>query len=172
MMVWLVLLFVWGSREGTEGHCFALVYGAPRSHLTFDHCASTSSSVEIADRGGSKLSDVTLPHQEGRNLLPKIQTFPADKYNIHRRTNPLWHPEQMEEGRTNFWNWTLSKNSPISHLFKFLKVAHSAIGNKPPWADRWSDQTSIWVILMEQYFFSFSSLCISFGGFPVGGAQN
>ena len=70
--------------------------------MTFDHCASVSSSVEIADRGGSKLSDVTLPNQEGRNLLPKIQTFPADKYNIHRRTNPLWHPEQMEEGRTNF----------------------------------------------------------------------
>ena len=102
MMVWLVLLFVWETREGTEGQCFALVYGAPRSHLTFDHCASTSSSVEIADRGGSKLSDVTLPHQEGRNLLPKIQTFPADKYNIHRRTNPLWHPEQMAERGTNF----------------------------------------------------------------------
>ena len=131
MMVWLVLLFVWGSREGREGQCFALVYGAPRSHLTFDHCASTSSSVEIADRGGSKLSDVTLPHQEGRNLLPKIQTFPADKYNIHRRTNPLWHPEQMEEGRTNFWNWTLSKKSPISRLF-FKKLLTEQYGTGRP----------------------------------------
>ena len=92
MMVWLVLLFVWGSREGTEGQCFALVYGAPRSHLTFDHCASTSSSVEIADRGGSKLSDVTLPHQEGNR-----------KYKLFQRTNTIFTDAQIHCGTLNKW---------------------------------------------------------------------
>ena len=40
------------KQEGTRGECFALLYGAPRSHLTSPHCGKpASSSVEISDRG-------------------------------------------------------------------------------------------------------------------------
>ena len=48
-MILSFLAFVWQPREGTEGQCFALLYGSPRSHLTSTHCGS--SSVEISDRG-------------------------------------------------------------------------------------------------------------------------
>ena len=33
-MILSFLAFVWQPREGTEGQCFALLYGSPRSHLT------------------------------------------------------------------------------------------------------------------------------------------
>ena len=163
MMTFLFPPFVWQKRE--EGaprdsalRCFTLLYGPPRSRLTSTHCAASSSSLEISDSGASKLSDVPLlMPQEGRNLLPKIQTFPADKYNIHRRTNPLWHPEQMaERGELTFGSTNFPQKSPTSQLLKICATENrncSALWteNTLPRADGWSGQAPNRAILMDPF---------------------
>ena len=162
MMIFLFPPFVWQKRE--EGaprdsalRCFTLLYGPPRSRLTSTHCAASSSSLEISDSGASKLSDVPLLMQEGRNLLPKIQTFPADKYNIHRRTNPLWHPEQMaERGELTFGSTNFPQKSPTSQVLKICTTENencSALWteNTLPRADGWSGQAPNRAILMDPF---------------------
>ena len=62
---------------GTEGQCFTLLYGPPRSRLTSTHCAASSSSLEISDSGASKLSDVPLlmPQEGRKELAPENTNF-------------------------------------------------------------------------------------------------